>query len=64
MWSTRNMFPAGWTYLMRVMMVSLAFSVSACTASSQSRWTPSAHSPEGGHGGPMIQGNGNGGSGM
>jgi hypothetical protein len=33
---------------MPVMMVSLALSVSACTAPSQSSSTPSAHSPEGG----------------
>jgi hypothetical protein len=29
---TGNTLPAGWTYLMRVMMVSLALSVSVCPA--------------------------------
>jgi hypothetical protein len=61
---TANTLPAGWTYLMRVMMVSLALLVSVCTAPGHSSSTPSAHSPEGGRAGPMIQGDGDGGDGM
>jgi hypothetical protein len=64
MWPTWNLLPARWPYVMRVMMVSLALSVSACTAPGHSSSGPAAHSPDGGLAGPLTSGDGDGGSGM
>jgi hypothetical protein len=66
MWPTWNLLPvpARWTYVMRVMMVSLALSVSACTAPGHSLPNPPAHSGNEGLGGPLTSGDGDGGNGM
>jgi hypothetical protein len=64
MWPNGNLLPARWTSGMRVMMVSPALSVSACTAPDHFRPNPPAHSADGGLAGPQTSGDGDGGSGM
>jgi hypothetical protein len=64
MWLTRQLFPAGWAHRLRVMMVALALSMSACTAPGHSSSTPAVHSPDDEPTGQMLQGDGDGGSGM
>jgi hypothetical protein len=64
MWRTWNTSSPWRSHLIRVLVVALAFCVSACTGPGDSSSAPSAHSPEGGHTGPLFSGNGNGGSGM
>jgi hypothetical protein len=64
MWPTWNTLLAAWTYVMRVVLVAVVLFGAACTGPAHSSSAPSAHSAEGGHGGPKLSGNGNGGSGM
>jgi hypothetical protein len=64
MWPTWNTLPAGWPYVMRIVLVAVVLCVSACTTLGHSSSNPSTHSSEAGHAGPKLSGNGNGGSGM
>jgi uncharacterized protein YbdZ (MbtH family) len=60
MWPTWKALPAGWTYVMRVVLVSTALCVSACSAPGHSISNPSGMPSEGGYAGPKDPGNGNG----
>ena len=53
MWASWNLLPAGWTYVMRVMLVFLTLSLSACTAPNYSLPNPPAHSGDGDGGNGM-----------
>jgi hypothetical protein len=53
-----------WPYVMWVMMVSLALSVSACTARGHSLPNPPTHSADEGLAGPLTSGDGDGGNGI
>jgi hypothetical protein len=57
---TWNTLPVGWTYMMRVVLVSIALFVSACTAPGHSISNPSGIPSEGGYAGPKGSGNGDG----
>jgi hypothetical protein len=64
MWPTWNTLPPAWTYVMRVVLIAVVLFVAACTGPAHSNSAPSAHSPERGHAGPMLSGDGDDGSGM
>jgi hypothetical protein len=64
MWQTWNTSATWWLHRTWVVLAALALCMSACTGPGHSRSAPSAHSPEVGHAGPMLSGDGDGGSGM
>jgi hypothetical protein len=64
MWPTWTLLPARWTYAMRVMVVSLALSVSACAAPGYPLPNSPAHSADEGPARPLTSGDGDGGNGM
>jgi hypothetical protein len=64
MWQPWNTSSTWRNHLMRGVLVALVLCMSACTAPGHSGSAPSAHSPEGGRAGPVLSGDGNGGSGM
>jgi hypothetical protein len=55
-----NALPVGWTYMMRVVLVSIALFVSACTAPGHPISNPSGIPSEGGYAEPKGSGNGDG----
>jgi hypothetical protein len=55
-----NTLPLGWTYMMRVVLVSIALFVSACTAPGHPISNPSDILSEGGYAGPKGSGNSHG----
>ena len=61
MWPTWNTLPAGWTHVIRVLLVAAALCLSACTAHRQSISNPSGTPAEGEYAGPKDTGSGNGG---
>jgi hypothetical protein len=64
MWPTWNTLAAGWTDVMRVVLVAVVVFVAACTGRAHSSSAPSGHAPEGGRAGPLTSGDGDGGDGM
>jgi hypothetical protein len=60
MWPTWNSVSTRWHHILRVMVVSVALCVSACTGPGHSSSTPSANPSLGGYAGPKDSGNGNG----
>jgi hypothetical protein len=46
--------PAGWTHVMRVVLVAVVLCMSACTTPGGSRSTPSGQPPEGGQVRPGV----------
>ena len=64
MWLTRKILPTRWRLDMRVGLIAVVLCVSACSGPGASTSNPSGLSPEGGSAGPMISGDGDGGSGM
>jgi hypothetical protein len=61
---TWNSTRTWWNRARQMLLVALVLCVSACTTLGHSNSAPSAHSPEGGHEGPKLSGDGDGGSGM
>ena len=56
MWPLLNTVPAWWNGIMRVVLVSVALFVSACTTPGRASSNPSALFLEGGYMGPGVQG--------